>query len=195
MRQHTVRQHSAAMVQGQIIGTEAHYRASVQSIETARVTTAQYIEYFKLNGAENATAIGKAAVAHARQFDSALPALSPTSLHKQERAGALSPALALVARWVWSIETRARQLAAKEKAAVQAAGAPAASEPAAVQASSEPTKADKAKAKKLPSTTGNTLPVERVALLAVMNLLEQGLANESWQEVSDARKMLSGLLA
>lgn len=192
MRQHI---HSAAQVNGQIIGTEAHYRASVQSIETARITTAQYIEYFKRNGAETATAIGKAAVAHARQFDSALPNLSPTSLHKQERAGSLSPALALVARWVWSIETRARQLSAKEKAAVQATNAPPV-QAASGQAAGEPDKAaNKAKTKKLPSTTGNTLPVERVALAMIMDLLSQGLANESWQEIVDAQKMLSGLLA
>lgn len=194
MRQHTMRQHSAAMVQGQVIGTEAHYRASVQSIETARITTAQYIEYFKSNGATSATDIGKAAVAHARQFDSALPNLSPTSLHKQERAGSLSPALAMVARWVWSIETRARQLSAKEKATVQATSAPPV-QAASGQATSEPDKANKAKGKKLPSTTGNTLPVERVALLAVMEILEQGIASESWQDIADARRMLSGLLS
>jgi len=178
------------------VGTEAHYRQSVQSIETARLSTAQYLAYFTEQGAKTATEIGKLAVKHAAQFGdlpAALANLSPTSLHKRESRKELTDAQAKAVRWLWSIETRARQVlrvtpqpeAATQAQTTAASVTPGATEPQATPATT--------KAKKLPNL--DTLPVQRAAIAAVMQLLEQGMASESWQEIADARKMLSGLLA
>lgn len=178
------------------VGTESHYRQSVQSIETARLSTAQYLAYFTEQGAKTATEIGKLAVKHAAQFGDLPPTLanlSATSLHKRENKGELTDTQAKAVRWLWSIETRARQVlrvAQPETVATQAQTTAASVTPGAPEPQAEPATA---KAKKLPNL--DTLPVQRAAIAAVMQLLEQGIASESWQEIADARKMLSGLLA
>lgn len=177
------------------VGTEAHYRQSVQSIETARLSTAQYLAYFTEQGAKTATEIGKLAVKHAALFGdlpAALANLSPTSLHKREGRKELTDAQAKAVRWLWSIETRARQVlrVAQPETTTQVQTTAASVTPTAAQAP-EPTAAKSSK--KLPNL--DTLPVQRAAIAAVMQLLEQGMASESWQEIADARKMLSGLLA
>lgn len=176
------------------VGTESHYRQSVQSIETARLSTAQYLAYFTEQGAKTATEIGKLAVKHAAQFGDLPPTLanlSATSLHKRENKGELTDTQAKAVRWLWSIETRARQVlrVAQPETAVQAQ-----TTAASVAPTPAPTEqAQTTKKTKLPNL--ETLPVQRAAIAAVMQLLEQGMAAESWQEIADARKMLSGLLA
>lgn len=177
------------------VGTEAHYRQSVQSIETARLSTAQYLAYFTEQGAKTATEIGKLAVKHAAQFGdlpTSLANLSPTSLHKRESRKELTDAQAKAVRWLWSIETRARQVlrVAQPETATQAQTTASSVTPGAPEPQATPATT---KAKKLPNL--DTLPVQRAAIAAVMQLLEQGMASESWQEIADARKMLSGLLA
>ena len=180
-------------------GTEQGWNALEEVTTLAKRKCGEWVEFFRSQGAKTPTEIGQAAQRFARDTAGKLagvPAVSNTSLHKRAD---LSPAHQKTVAALWSIETRARQLFDKTgtpivKGAAPSAAAPSAAAPSAAAPSAAPS-ADTKKTAKLPNTTGNTLPVERVALAMLIDLLDRGIASESWQEIADARKMLSGFLA
>lgn len=200
---------SASQVNVQVIGTEAHYRASVDSIEIARISCGQYVDFFRSQGASNGTEVGKAALKHAVQFGdipSGLAGVSPTTLNKRVKSGEITGQTAKAVRWIWSIETRARQMINVVKSVPSALddvststpastpASPPASPPANTEGKALPVAAStEGKAKALPTTA--TVSADRSALVAILTLLEQGQANEDWQSISDASKALSALLA
>lgn len=137
-------------------------------------------------------------VVHFAQFELCPNDMSLRAYRKNGYQGCTPEQVAIMKR-IASVEATLQAVKSfaegNSQAAVQAATVSPDVQAAGGQATSEPDKTNKAKGKKLPSTTGNTLPVERVALLAVMDLLAKGIDNESWQEIADARKMLGGLLS
>ena len=190
-----------------IIGTEQHYRESVSVVGKADLTTMEYIEYFRKAGHSTPTAIGKAAVVHAMQFDNfgVYSGKSVSSIHKAESKGELPSSLVYPAKWIWKIETRARQLFDKDGnvKGVSAKSPVVGLNPQQAQQTTSPEQTATSGQAASGQSTGkggklknvNTLPVERVAIQMLVDLLDKGIANESWQEIADCRKMLSGFLA
>ena len=182
---------SQALAQVNVIGTEQHYRQSVDSVEVARISCGQYVEYFRAAGASTGTEVGRAAVRHAAQFgdlSADQASVSPTTLIRKVRSGEITGQTAKAVRWVWSIETRARQVLKAAPAA--AAPAPAAAAPA--PAAAAPAPAAAAPATHLP--TAGTINCDRSALQVIVDQLHRASREGSWSQVQAAIGELESLI-
>lgn len=199
----------ASVASAPAIGTEQHYHISVDTVDKARLSTVEYIDFFRQSGIVTPTGIGKAALHMAETFEPGVFGIyAGKSMATIRKASSLSERGVKVLAWAWAIQTRARQLYDKEgnvKGAVvkpavvglnpqQAQGVSVPETPATSgQAASGQAASGQSTGQKLKNV--NTLPVERVAIQMLVDLLDKGIANESWQEIADCRKMLSGFLA
>ena len=175
---------SQALAQVNVIGTEQHYRQSVDSVEVARISCGQYVEYFRAAGASTGTEVGRAAVRHAAQFgdlSADQASVSPTTLIRKVRSGEITGQTAKAVRWVWSIETRARQVLKAAPAA--AAPAPAAAAPAPAAA-----------APATPLPTAGTINCDRSALQVIVDQLHRASREGSWSQVQAAIGELESLI-
>ena len=178
------RNRSQGQVQAQVIGSEQHYRQSVDSVDTARISCGEYVEFFRSAGATSGTEVGRAALKHAAQFgdlSADQASVSPTTLIRKVRSGEITGQTAKAVRWVWSIETRARQVLKAAPAA--AAPAPAAAAPAPAAA-----------APATPLPTAGTINCDRSALQVIVDQLHRASREGSWSQVQAAIGELESLI-